>query len=159
MARSKLKKDGTISRQGEGSTGRRPLKFESVEKLQKEIEGYYKWAKENDMKITVSGLSWWLDTSRQTLLNYENAKENNWLRRLSDKEKKGYVDTIKRAKRFIEMNYENSLFDRSSTPGAIFSLKNNYGWKDQQEVVTTSKDKELNEEELNAKLNELGYKD
>ncbi|MGY0372487.1 terminase small subunit [Clostridium sp. JNZ J1-5] len=135
MAKEKLKKDGTKSRQGEGGSGRKPLKWENPKELENYIEQYYKWAKDNDMKITVTGLAWWLDCSRTTLLNYENSDENDWLKRCSDEERKGYVNTIKKAKRFIEMNYENSLFDKSSTTGAIFTLKNNYNWVDRQEVV------------------------
>jgi hypothetical protein len=47
---------------------------------------------------------------------------------------------------------EESLFNKAST-GAIFSLINNYGWKDKKEVetkasVTISNYKELTTEEL-----------
>lgn len=139
----KLKKDGTISRQGEGSTGRRPLKWKSPEELEQYIQEYYEWAQKNNFRVSVTGLAWWLGCSRTTLINYEKYDENEWLKRCSDEERKGFMNTIKEAKRFIEMNYENSLFNKSSVTGAIFTLKNNYGWVDRQEVVN-KEDNDIN---------------
>lgn len=74
--------------------------------------------------FTVSWLASFLDTSRETLMDYQ--------------EKDEFSDTIKRAKEQIYAYTEESLFTKAST-GAIFSLKNNYGWKDKSEVDTTLK--------------------
>lgn len=126
------------NRQGEG--GGQPLKWESPEMLQEEIEKYYEWAEENNKHITVSGLAWWLGTNRTTLLNYENSEEGDWLTRLDISEKRKYVNSIKEAKRRIEMEYEESLYNRSKATGAIFTLKNNYNWADKQEIVNTNKE-------------------
>lgn len=137
---AKLKKDGTVSRQGEGSSGRKPLKWNNPQELEQHIQEYYTWAEENKKHVTVTGLAWWLDTDRISLLRYENNEEWNWLKSCSDEDRKSYSNTIKRAKRYIEMNYENSLFDKNGSKGAMFTLKNNYDWKDKQEIVTTNKD-------------------
>ena len=78
---------------------------------------------------TITGLAVALDTSRQTLLNYEIRPE--------------FFDTIKRAKQRIEYFAEESLFDRDRpTKGVIFSLSNNSeGWADRMETkVTVEKD-------------------
>lgn len=45
----------------------------------------------------------------------------------------GYGDTIKRAKEKIESYLEDRLYGNNVT-GIIFNLKNNYGWKDRQEI-------------------------
>lgn len=130
--------------------GGRPLKFESVEILQKKIDDYFKscWTQKIDMfgnpifikdskgnktedpvmvqsiPYTITGLALALDTSRETLLNYE--------------EKNEYFDTIKKAKERCHNYAENSLYTGKNPTGAIFNLKNNYGWKDKVEQDITS---------------------
>ena len=117
----------------------RPLKFKSPEDLEKQIQEYYVWCKENDKHITVSGLAWWLEVDRITLIRYEKCDEWNWLQTLSKEERERYSNTIKRAKQRIQSEYEQLLFNKGSNTGAIFTLKNNYSWVDKQEVVTTDK--------------------
>lgn len=67
---------------------------------------------------TVSGLAYHLGfTSRQALLNYQG--------------KRDFVDTVTRAKLYIEAYTEGRLFDRDGVQGAKFSLSNNFrGWRD-----------------------------
>lgn len=112
----------------------RPLKFKSPEELEVKIEAYYEWAKENKKHITVTGLAWFLDTNRQTLLDYES-EDSSLFKNMSDNMKHTFIDTIKRAKARIEMEYEESLYNKNSAVGAIFTLKNNYGYVDKQEVT------------------------
>lgn len=100
--------------------GGRPLKFQSVEELQKKIDEYFGTTSEE--RQTITGLALYLDTSRETLMNYE--------------EKDGYFDTIKRAKDRIQETYEHSLKKRGNA-GDIFALKN-FGWTDKQEIVQTN---------------------
>ena len=74
---------------------------------------------------TISGLAVALDTSRQTLINYEERWE--------------FFDTIKRAKQFIESLIEEWALMNSLNPtSAIFNLKNNFNRKDKTEVDQTS---------------------
>lgn len=99
----------------------RPLKYKSVEEMQKDIDKYFAECDENGKPYTVSGLAYALGTCRQTLLNYE--------------ENETFLDTIKRAKAKIELFNEEQLYNKDvSTTGVIFNLKNNYGWKDKQEI-------------------------
>lgn len=73
---------------------------------------------------TISGLAVYLDTSRETLLNYEEREE--------------FFDTIKRAKQTIEAMTESLLLNGGAQPaGVIFNLKNNWGWKDKVEQEIT----------------------
>ena len=93
----------------------RPLKFESVEELQASVEKYFN---ETDIKDwTITGLALALDTSRQTLINYEEREE--------------YFDTVKKAKDMVEHSYELDLKHKGNT-GSIFALKN-FDWKDKTE--------------------------
>ena len=68
--------------------------------------------------FTITGLAIFLNTSRETLLDYQ--------------EKDEFSDTIKRAKLIIEKSYEHRLQNRGNA-GDIFALKN-FNWKDKTEV-------------------------
>ena len=142
---------------GSGIGGGQPLTWSTPEELEKKIEEFYKWCDDNDKKKTVSRLAWYLGTNRTTLLNYENAEEFGWLKRLDDTTRRKYVNTIKRAKAFIESEYEELLMNKSSTTGAIFTLKNNYKWVDKQEIVTTNDSNldNIKQEDLDKRLKEL----
>lgn len=72
----------------------------------------------DQIPYTITGLALALDTSRETLINYEDKEE--------------YFDTIKRAKIKCQNYAERSLFSTTPT-GPIFNLKNNYGWQDKTE--------------------------
>ena len=99
----------------------RPKKFESVEEIEQAIEEYFDYCDENNKPYTISGLAYALDTNRQTLLDYQDKEE--------------FSDTIKRAKARIERFNEELLFSKDvPTVGVIFNLKNNYNWKDKQEI-------------------------
>ena len=99
----------------------RPSKFKSVEELQEAIDKYFEECDETKRPYTVSGLAYALDTTRRTLLDYQ--------------EKDEYSHTIKRAKAKIEAFNEELLFSKDvPTVGVIFNLKNNYDWKDKQEI-------------------------
>ena len=101
--------------------GGRPLKYKNVKAIQKDIDMYFDECDKDGRPYTVSGLAFALGTNRQTLINYE--------------EKEEFFDTIKNAKARIEMYNEELLYDKNApTAGVIFNLKNNYGWKDKQEI-------------------------
>ena len=98
----------------------RPNKFKSVEEMQIAIDNYFKDCDANERPYTISGLAYALDTTRRTLLDYEENDE--------------FSHTIKKAKAKIEQFVEERLFMGSNTAGVIFNLKNNYNWKDKQEI-------------------------
>ena len=80
------------------------------------VEGHLKLPR----PYTVTGLAVWLNTSRQTLLNYEDREP--------------FFDTIQAAKQRIENYAEEKLYDSSHpTRGVIFSLSNNaQGWAERK---------------------------
>jgi hypothetical protein len=121
-------------------------KFTSPEDLQKKIDIYFescyedkyddelgKTVKVNIRPITITGLAVALDTSRQTLLNYNDKDE--------------YFDTIKKAKQKIENFAEEKLFG-NNVAGVIFNMKNNWSWKDTQEIKSQN-------ENINADISSL----
>ena len=98
----------------------RPKKYERVEDMEKDIEKYFAKQDAEELPYTVSGLALALGMTRETLLRYE---ENDV-----------FSDTIKRAKQKIEEYVETRLFVSGIATGVIFNLKNNFGWKDKQEI-------------------------
>lgn len=123
--------------------GGRPLKFKSVEELEEKINQYFIKCDSTVIRrminskqdiiaeitkpYTVSGLAEYLETSRQTLINYEERDE--------------FIDAIKKAKAKIEANYEERALIGDANPAmSIFTLKNNYKWVDRNEI--TGKDGE-----------------
>lgn len=108
--------------------GRPPI-FESEDDLKSAIKGYFDSddahilvGENQDLKLfapTVSGLAYHLGMTTETLRAYG--------------EKEAFSATVKRAKQKIEISLEKRLMGNNVT-GTIFNLKNNFGWKDKQEV-------------------------
>lgn len=123
----------------------RPLKFRSAEELEDKIFKYFEYCDKNKKPYTVTGLAVFLDCDRDTLLNYQQREE--------------FFGTIKRAKTKIE-NWieEHSLMGDINPTVSIFNLKNNFGWRDKQEIVNIQEDKlnDLTEEEIDRRIKELG---
>ena len=105
----------------------RPLKFKSVEELQERIDEYFALREEQGLPFTITGLALHLDTTRDTLCDYEKGSDR----------RKEFSDTIKKAKMRCEDYAEKVLFTGKNQTGAIFALKN-FGWKDQQYQDITS---------------------
>lgn len=95
----------------------RPLKFNTPEELQEQIDQYFNEVPREEWTIT--GLALALDTDRITLIRYEDRPE--------------FSNTVKRAKSMVENSYEIDL-KKNGRVGTIFALKN-FGWTDKQEVV------------------------
>lgn len=88
---------------------------------------------------TVTGLALALDTTRDTLLDYESGNRD------LQPGDEGYdpkvplfSDTVKKAKLKCQAYTEQALFRNTQVAGSIFSLKNNFGWRDQQAVDLSS---------------------
>lgn len=97
--------------------GRPPI-FESDEELQAAVDLYFSKCDADEEQPTITGLSFALGMTRETLRAYGERDE--------------FSDTVKRAKQRVEIALEQRLYASAPT-GAIFNLKNNFGWKDQQE--------------------------
>ncbi len=113
MAKTKPKKIG------------RPVKWETPEAVQEVIDKYFIDCKADERHPTVTGLALELDLTRQGLINYEA--------------KGDFLDTIKKAKQRVQIAVEETLMGGRAPVGAIFNLKNNFGWVDKTETAITGK--------------------
>lgn len=99
----------------------RPPKFKSKEEMQEKIDKYFEECKKEKRPITFTGLAYSIGLSRQGLLEYKAKDE--------------FSDTIKKAREYVEMTLEERLVGTSGiATGIIFNLKNNYNWKDKQDI-------------------------
>ena len=102
----------------------RPLLFSTPDELQQAIDAYWEDCHQRQVPYTMSGLAYALGINRNTLLNYEGREP--------------FVGTVKRARERVERQLEEGLLTRErQVAGHIFNLKNNFGWKDTQEVEHT----------------------
>lgn len=97
----------------------RPRLIASPEEFDNRVDEYLSWCRAKDEPILLTGLVLALGfSSKDTLYQYEKLDE--------------FSDSVKRARTFIEMEYEKRLNTANSATGPIFALKN-FGWKDKQE--------------------------
>ena len=103
----------------------RPLKFQSVEELQVNIDAYFEVTNKDEW--TWTGLALFLHTDKETLKDYrENRAE--------------FVAPLKTAMLKVENGYEVDLKKHGRT-GTIFALKN-FDWKDKNESEVYGKNGE-----------------
>lgn len=118
--------------------GGRPLKYKTVEDLQKAIDEYFdycdnrvrqvhskegeSYAVANPEPYTVSGLAYNLGfVDRHSFLDYGGREQ--------------FSSTIKKARFRIENDIERRMQDKETfTPGLIFNAKNNFGYSDKSET-------------------------
>lgn len=104
----------------------RPRKYKTAEELQVKIDAYFAECEEKEKPYTVTGLAMACGLDREQLINYASEEE--------------FSDTIKTAKAKVLRWLEEHLNDKSTfTPGIIFNLKNNYGWRDEKYLEHTGK--------------------
>jgi hypothetical protein len=122
--------------------GGRPLKFKTVEELQEKIDNYFKFCDENKKPYLVTTLALFLNTTRETLTDYQV--------------KDGFSDTLKIAKQKIMSYAEEQLFkSQGQVAGPIFSLTNNYSQYYKNKLYTQD---ETDYTEIKAKLELLRKK-
>ena len=126
--------------------------------IENKINDYFNYCNENSKPFTMSGLALFLDCSRTTLYNYD--KELVKFKDLNEDDKLRILNAVKRAKRMVEAYQEEQLFIGKSPVGTIFSLKNNFNWKDSQEINNNTNIsavnpiQQLSTEEIKQLLNE-----
>ena len=114
----------------------RPRAFNSVEELEGKINDYFEYCNKENKPYTMSGLAYYLDVDRKTIVNYTKDEE--------------YFPTIKRARDRVQMQLEeNALMNISNSTFTIFNLKNNFDWKDRIETNTE------NFEQINESLHNI----
>ncbi len=94
----------------------RPRKFSSPEEIQKKIDDFFLDCEKRGKPITITGLALALDTTRETLMDYEYSRGDD------------FSDAVKKAKLKVQRYAEEQLFEKGGS-GPIFALKN-HGWRD-----------------------------
>lgn len=149
------------------NVGGRPLKFQTVEELDRAIQNYFAVCDPHETKrlvetgrddkgnllydtrnvlteqkpYTMTGLARALDTTRETLLDYASGKYDDQAKDALTNGK--YSDSIAAAKLRCAEYAESHLFTPGIANGAKFALVNNYGFADKQEIDHTSKGKAI----------------
>ena len=104
--------------------GGRPLKFQSPEELKAGIDKYFADCDANNRPYTITGFCLALDTTRETIREYEVRPE--------------FVYAIKQAKERVAAYAEEHCFTARNPAGAIFLAKN-HGFRDKIEIDSTAR--------------------
>ena len=126
-----------------GNKGGRPLKFQSVEQLQTLIDKYFDECDIKNKPYTITGLANALDTDRITLIRYQERDE--------------FSNTIKKAKRKVEEQFEErSLQGKYNPTIAIFLMKNNIGYQDKVDLSVEQVEEDAISKALKESMNSNG---
>lgn len=136
----KLKKKKVNVRNSIAKLGGRPPIFKTPEEMKKVIEEYFTWCDNRVKEIyneklgtiaiihpapyTITGLARRIGMDRHTLVTY------------SKKDK--FYATIRDARLRVQEDIENRLMETRNEKGAMFNLKNNFGWHDETKTDITS---------------------
>ena len=108
----------------QGTEIHRPRMFQDITDFQAEIHAYFAGRDAAEKPYTMHGLARQLGCSRATLLRYEEYNDAA-----------PFCEAIKAARERVAEWTEDRLHTKGFHPaGAIFSLKNNFGWSDVQVV-------------------------
>ena len=113
----------------------RPLKYKDAQELENEINNYFKKCQHERLVPGICGLANYLGLSRNTILRYEK-----------DSEKEDYNEVIERARTTIEAYNEQILYSKNNS-GAIFVMKNNFGYNAEQKTHNVNENVDIPYEE------------
>lgn len=127
----------------------RPPTFRDADTLLQRAIDYFQWADDTRKgKYNEAHLRMWLGLNRKRWHEYKNKPE--------------FSDAIDYITSFMEGDTDDRLMWAGSTQGAIFRLKNKYGWKDEatqnqhitgkREVIVIKSDTPLSSSEAEVKL-------
>ena len=103
--------------------------YQDAEVFTDKVEAYFVEVETKGKHATLAGLSYFLGfADKQSFVEYENYGADFSL-------------TVKRARLRMEADRHDRVISKDSfTPGLIFDLKNNHGWKDKTEQELTGPD-------------------
>ena len=94
--------------------------FETPQELENAVNEYTEYCKEEEKIFTVTGLAAHLGVDRKTIYNYNK--------------RQGFSTALKHAILKAEATLEQHLLKGKNQVGAMFALKNHFGWKDKKQV-------------------------
>ena len=96
--------------------------------VEKRIYEYFQICADNDMKPSMAGMALAIGVDRATL----------WSWSVGNTRSSTHLDTIKKAVQMLDSQMVDYMQNGKINPvSGIFLMKNNFGYKDQQEVVVT----------------------
>jgi len=107
----------------------RPRKFNTAEEMETVVDEYFELSDAASEPYTMSGLALFLGMSRMTLLHYKNNPS--------------YEKIVNHARQRVEAHVEKLLLSGMPATGPIFNMKNNFQWKDQQDLDITTKSEQV----------------
>src|SRR3990167_6380228 len=120
-------------------------RFKSAEELEGRIKNYFETALKRGQPLTVSGMASSIGTNREQFLQFKDwyktqKTEDDMLLGLK------VSRIITGALAVVEQYSEEKLYDGKMKPQAIiFSMVNNFGWRNKLDVEATSNSEELGE--------------
>jgi hypothetical protein len=106
-------------------------KFEDVDKFKEYVKNYFDDCDSRKAPYTISGLAYWLETSRRMLLDMQTC----------DHYSNDFKHIVSLAKqRVIAQTEEGMVKGNLNATGCIFTLKNNFGYVDRTETAIDVKD-------------------
>lgn len=103
---------------------------DSPEQIEQRIYDYLSYCVQNDMRPDMAGMALAIGVNRSTLWKWENGIESN--------KPAGVRNALKKGREMSETIMTQMMQNGKLNPvTAIFLLKNNHGYKDQQDVVIT----------------------
>lgn len=109
----------------ERNVGGRPRLYKNEQSFDDKTEAYFAECEVKDKMPTLSGLCYFMGfEDKESFSHYDSYGG-------------GYSRTVKRARLRIEDDRNQRLVKSDFSPGIIFDLKNNHGWKDKTEQELT----------------------
>ena len=105
-------------------------KYSTPQQFDDMVDDYVETCRINKVPLTMTGLALHMGFANRNSINYY-------------KKHPEFVDSVDRAKLFVENQYEMNLMKRGTSPvGSIFALKQ-FGWQDKAEVRLSAEDEFL----------------
>ena len=101
---------------------------QDIDAINDRIKAFFDYCSKAGLRPTVTGLAAALGVRRETVWKWEHSGGERG-------------ELISKAKGIMEMHLEEWLHtSKTNSTGAIFALKNHFGWKDSLELTTPQKD-------------------
>jgi len=101
------------------------MKYKDYDEFQARVDDFFATCDKTARPYTITGLAMHLGTSRMGLKNIVDRGDYD----------ERFIESVLVAKQRCELWLEESLLSKGTNViGAIFSLKNNFGWKDKTET-------------------------
>lgn len=154
-------KDGKIvDRHDRYSGGAPPRKLTAVEKVSALVDEWRENCKKQDKPLTITSLALALGITKETLYHYMNETESPNQVPVEDSITGNITflsvsDVLKRARLMIEDDLMTRSLTTNNPGGAIFALKNWFGYADKKEVNVNSTSKRITASEIDSRLQAL----